>query len=255
MTQRNNPKRRTSIIWLLSKEQLQDLFNKHSSKADILRELNLSVKKTCNNILDNAALEHSINMSQFEFNRKFNRKLYVNKDRFDNESVFVEDSSYNNGSLLKKRLLEMGWEYKCSFCNIKDYNNLPLVLQLDHINGVSNDNRLENLRFLCPNCHSQTETFASRGRGYRKNVVCECGEKKVKSARLCLSCFRELKEKLKEKDKEEIQKLLWIMPLAQIAKKFGIVSGATVILFAKKNNLSIPPLSYNFNQINSSRKD
>ena len=50
--------------------------------------------------------------------------------------------------------------YKCAHCNISDsWNNKPITLQLDHINGINNDNRLENLRFLCPNCHSQTETF------------------------------------------------------------------------------------------------
>ena len=45
-------------------------------------------------------------------------------------------------------------------------NGKPLVLQLDHINGISNDNRIENLRFLCPNCHAQTESFAGRNKRY-----------------------------------------------------------------------------------------
>lgn len=54
-------------------------------------------------------------------------------------------------------------EYKCACCgNTGEWNGRPLVLQLDHINGDNCDNRLENLRFLCPNCHSQTDTFAGR---------------------------------------------------------------------------------------------
>ena len=47
------------------------------------------------------------------------------------------------------------------------YNNKPLILQLDHINGINDDNRIENLRFLCPNCHSQEDTYAARN---RKNI-------------------------------------------------------------------------------------
>lgn len=51
----------------------------------------------------------------------------------------------------------------CSMCGTGKYwNNKALVLQLDHINGIRVDNRVENLRILCPNCHSQTDTFAGR---------------------------------------------------------------------------------------------
>ncbi len=55
--------------------------------------------------------------------------------------------------------------YECYICkNLGFHLNKPLNLQLDHINGISNDNRLENLRWLCPNCHSQTENYAGRNR-------------------------------------------------------------------------------------------
>jgi 5-methylcytosine-specific restriction endonuclease McrA len=71
---------------------------------------------------------------------------------------------------LKIRLIDEGYlECKCVWCNATDtWNNKPLVLQLDHINGVNNDHRLENLRLLCPNCHSQTDTWAGRGSAKKK---------------------------------------------------------------------------------------
>jgi len=62
--------------------------------------------------------------------------------------------------IIKENLIE----YKCSECSIQAWNNKPLSLHLDHINGMNNDNRLENLRFLCPNCHSQTETYTGRNK-------------------------------------------------------------------------------------------
>ena len=52
--------------------------------------------------------------------------------------------------------------YKCAICGCTEWQGKTLSLELDHINGINNDNRLENLRFLCPNCHSQTSTYGSR---------------------------------------------------------------------------------------------
>jgi len=62
--------------------------------------------------------------------------------------------------LLRRALLEIGRTYQCAICELgAQWNGESLVLQIDHINGLRYDNRAENLRFLCPNCHSQTENF------------------------------------------------------------------------------------------------
>ncbi len=68
-----------------------------------------------------------------------------------------------NRKHVKLRLIKAGLlENSCQSCGLTDWQGRALSMQLDHINGVSNDNRLENLRMLCPNCHSQTETFSGR---------------------------------------------------------------------------------------------
>jgi hypothetical protein len=61
---------------------------------------------------------------------------------------------------LRRALDDIGRKRVCQFCGIEEWwNNKPLRLQIDHVNGRRWDNRQENLRYLCPNCHSQTETF------------------------------------------------------------------------------------------------
>lgn len=69
---------------------------------------------------------------------------------------------------LKRALLEIGVPYRCSIdgCPLTDsWNGKPLTLQIDHINGHPLDDRQENLRFICPNCHSQTDNWKSKNRG------------------------------------------------------------------------------------------
>ena len=89
-----------------------------------------------------------------------------NSTKYSLEEILVENSKYNNTTALKARLInEKRIEYKCAFCgNIGEWNGKKLVLVLDHINGNHTDNRIENLRLLCPNCHSQTDTFAGKNK-------------------------------------------------------------------------------------------
>ena len=94
--------------------------------------------------------------------------------KYSLDEILVENSTYTNRYRLKIRLIkENKMNYRCAICgNNGEWNGKPLSLQLDHINGVNNDNRIENLRFLCPNCHSQTETFSGKNKNYYRAVWC-----------------------------------------------------------------------------------
>jgi len=68
--------------------------------------------------------------------------------------------------LLRRAVIEAGVEYTCVLCGLgDDWCALPLILHVDHVQGDPSDSRLEEVRFLCPNCHSQTATWAGRKRG------------------------------------------------------------------------------------------
>jgi Zn finger protein HypA/HybF involved in hydrogenase expression len=88
-----------------------------------------------------------------------------------NEDVFKEDSCYSN-EMVKQRIVNQNLlEYKCVKCGIDSWQGESIVLDLDHINGNNRDNRLQNLRYLCPNCHSQTDTYKGRNKNTGKQKV------------------------------------------------------------------------------------
>lgn len=78
------------------------------------------------------------------------------------DRIFKNEAKVKSVYLKERLLAENLLQYECSKCHIKEWNGEHLVLELDHINGNHDDNEFKNLRLLCPNCHSQTETFRGR---------------------------------------------------------------------------------------------
>lgn len=92
----------------------------------------------------------------------------VNTNTIPEEDIFCEHSKISRASLKRHILKNSIIEYKCYKCGcIGEWLGEPLILQIEHINGIRNDHRLENLCFLCANCHSQTATYA--GRNWKKS--------------------------------------------------------------------------------------
>lgn len=149
-------------IDLLTEEEFKNLIAECSSSADVLRKLEYSV---VGNSWAYRIIAERMDKLNITFGKKFGIAKTEDNSQLPLEKVLTKDSNYNR-TKLKDRLVKEGIkEYKCECCGLTEWNNKPITLQLHHLNGIHNDNRLFNLKLLCPNCHSQTENFGTRGRG------------------------------------------------------------------------------------------
>jgi 5-methylcytosine-specific restriction endonuclease McrA len=182
------------------------------------------------------------------------------------EGVFVYPSRKKSGNIAKF-ILRWGLKpYSCEQCgNEGKHNSKPLRLQLDHIDGDTANNTLSNLRFLCPNCHSQTETFAGRSASSKRRklilskweecrdlgeVIAKCGLR-PKTVRSILAAHGievpkmtpPKKFKIEWPSIEELTRLVWEAPVTHVARDLG-VSGTSVKNHCSAVGVPVPPRGY-----------
>jgi Zn finger protein HypA/HybF involved in hydrogenase expression len=145
--------------------------------------------------------------------------------------ITVKNSTYHRGDLKKRLIKDLKWEYKCKECGQGDiWKGKKLTLELDHINGINNDHRLENLRFLCPNCHSTMPTNkganVKRNKQNKKIYKCiDCKTTITKESTRCRSCASKKFNKKKVNNRPSLETLLKdleILPYTKVGKKYGV---------------------------------
>ncbi len=151
-------------------EQLARAVRESTSVAGVIRALGVKVGGSVYVMINERIAELGLDTSHFRgqgWNRGQQVTCWSGRPLAE---ILVRNSDYRTTSSLRKRLIKEGLkEDRCEICVLHEWCGRPLVLQLDHINGDRTDNRLENLRILCPNCHSQTETWCGRNIGRARN--------------------------------------------------------------------------------------
>jgi hypothetical protein len=211
--------------------------------------------------LEQRILKLGLNSNHF-LGKSWSKGLSIPENDHKNDlSTFLVENKYCKSSHLKKRLIkELGWVDKCVWCGIgPEYNDKPLTLQLDHISGNNCDNRLENLRILCPNCHSQTDTWCAKKRPLKRDInfddvitipnwffreptpipkstqklcdICKINTTAHKSKSFdgyrCKECYLLQNRKIRDRPtKQELVKLLETTSYVKVGKMFGVSDNA-----------------------------
>ncbi|MFF9903203.1 HNH endonuclease [Streptomyces olivaceus] len=148
----------------LREDQLRDLVPSCTSYADVMRGLGLEVCDVNHRRVRRAVARLGIDTGHFE-RRSWGRAEPPAPVSTAHRVLIVlpHHSGRTNRAQLHRALDEIGVPYSCETCgNTGVWRGRPITLQIDHVNGNWRDNRRENLRYLCPNCHSLTETWCRR---------------------------------------------------------------------------------------------
>lgn len=229
--------KRRSRLWSIDSNEFKNIVLNSKSLSEIARRFNYSVNSSIFDMIKERIEFEGIDMSLLDKARERDKEerlaTLCRNNRIPLSEILVENSTYTHNKNLKSRLIAEGLlEEKCAKCGLgNSWNGEPLNLQLDHANGINNDNRLINLRLLCPNCHSQTPTFC--GKHLATVNKCKfCGLRISKKATHCIDCSNKLinksisQRKVERPSKEELLQLILTKPFLQIGNDYGVSDNA-----------------------------
>ncbi|MFI1211993.1 HNH endonuclease signature motif containing protein [Streptomyces sp. NPDC020802] len=157
-----------------TKEILETVVAASRSVNEVLRQLGLDSVGGHHTNIARRIKAYGLDTSHFTSVVRTERMRY-NQRRRTAEEILVEDSSAHArrtpSNRLKRAMRELDIDERCAQCGIEAvWLGEPLPLEVDHIDGNWRNNRVENLRFLCPNCHSTTDTYRGRAKGHNRGL-------------------------------------------------------------------------------------
>ena len=213
-----------SLMDKYSDEEFIRVVLQSSSYKDCLKNLGyFSNSGNSTNKLKEKIQSLNIDISHFETKKPIIRTT---------NNIFCENSTASQKVLREWYKKGDYTEYKCSICGQEPFwNGKELTLILDHINGYNTDDRLENLRWVCPNCNYQLDTTNGKNKNHKEKKIkycLDCGKIISNKSIRCLEC--EIKnrktDEVKGLSREELKKLIRNTSFTKIGKMFNVSDNA-----------------------------
>lgn len=235
--------KRIHPIWSIPTEELTKVVAESPTLSAVLRHYGFIAEGAHHGILKSRLNRDNIDYSHIPMGRGHNRGFPAKGvKRMSQEQliaeVLVENSPKPRGFVVRYLKRYKLIPYCCECGNEGVWRGKPLSLQLDHINGVSDDHRLENLRWICPNCHSQTSNYAGkalRTTPPRPSEIDPIGFRRKP---------RPKGRKYPRPSKEELAKAVWEKPMTTLAKEWGIHSANAIKKWCVSMQISFPTNGY-----------
>lgn len=153
-----------------TKEWLEELCADSYSYAEVLRKAGRAQAGGSQETLKKKIAEFNIDISHFTGQRWKHSPSF--KEKYTLENLFVNGTTTASNTTIRKYLLDYNLlEYKCSECGCDgNWRGKTLALQLHHKDGNHNNNTLDNLTFLCPNCHAITDSYGGKNNNGQERV-------------------------------------------------------------------------------------
>lgn len=215
---------RRSIIWTMPKNEFEAIVKKSTSISAIVKYFGFSPTGTHHKMVQQRCTEENIDLSHIPLGNASNKGRQFDRALVPLEDVMVQGSTYSRSSL-KKRLIQDGFlEERCSICCLLPFwNNKKLVLRLDHINGDPTDHRGDNLRLVCPNCDSQSDTYC--GRKTKVRYFCKCCPAEItkeSQLKMCVYCVGKTFRRVERPSFELLQLEIEELGYKGTGKKYGV---------------------------------